>query len=238
VLCSDNKTYQIRQQQTSNSLFIINPRQSVNTDGTVANEISTIASCAHTLELFANKDSVETYFREFLKAWDGEDEEMTIEKLSKAEVYNNVPLSTVEIDTSWKNVYAFEHNGACYIPTIATLLKSWKSIAAAAFAEGLDLMDNGQDGRLWESVSEENIPLDLYRVIMCRARASDGAIWVARLFLESLQGRSIRREDFFSSVQELIPRTMKPSVDLDAVKVCCSRHKLSLADSLGICRSI
>jgi hypothetical protein len=209
-------------------LFIINPRQSVNTDGTLANEISTIASCTHTLELFPNKGSVETYLREFLKTWDGEDEEMTLEILSRAQVYNNVPLSTVEIDTSWKNVYAFEHNGACYIPTTAALLKSWKSIAAAAFAEGLDLMDHGQDGRLWESVSEENIPLDLYRVIMSRARAPDGAIWVVRLFLESLRGRSIRREDFFNSVQELIPRTMKPSIDLDAVKVWVSRHKLAL----------
>jgi hypothetical protein len=235
VLCSHNKTYHIRQQQTSNSLFIVKPRQGANEDGNYTNELSTIASCTHTLELFPNKDSAEAYLNEFLTPWDRENEEMELEGRTKEDVYGNIPLSVIEIDGAWDNLYAFEHNGVCYLPRNSALLSTWKSIVAAAFAERIDLMDHGQDRLLWESVSEENIPLSLYHVIMSRSRAPDGAIWVARTYLESLQARPMPREDFLNSVQELIPRNMKPTIDLDVIKVCSlAKHILFAANSLGI----
>lgn len=221
VLCSDEKTYQLRQQQTSNSLFIVKPRSTTLEDGTPAEGISVIASCGATLELTLSKDSAEPYLRELLRYWDGENmNEMEIDNRSKENIYDDIPLSTSEIEQGWETLCAFEHSNVCYIPTNTYLFTAWKSIISAAFADNIDTADHTQDATLWRAVSDEGIPEELFLVILSHSKKTNGSIWIARLLLESLSNQVISREEFMISLKDVLPRNMGFPDTFDAFKVC------------------
>jgi len=220
VLCSDDTTYQLRQQQTSNSLYVVKPDSSIVRDDEISGGVLTIASCSATLELSPSNDSAETYLRASMKTWNSETEpgDMEIDGHTKNDVYENIPLSKVEIDRDWDQLCAFEHSGVCYLPTNAYQLAAWKSIIAAGYAENFDLSNYSQDDALWKSVSDEGIPLGLFLVLMSRSRQAYASIWLSRLLLESFQEKPIARNDFVNSLKDILPHGLTPPDSFDAFK--------------------
>jgi sister chromatid cohesion protein DCC1 len=221
VLCSADRTYQIRQQQTSNSLYVVSPRTARLDDESTRPGISAIASCSATLELSRSKDSADPYLRELIKQWDGENiDEMQIDRPSKQDVCSNIPLSRAEIDKDWSCLCAFEHSNTCYIPTNVYLLTAWKSILAAALSENIDMTNSAQDDILLQLATEDGIPIGLSLAILSRSREPDASIWVAKLLLESLNGEVHSRQGFLDKLKDNLPRNMTPPESLAVFQVC------------------
>jgi Sister chromatid cohesion protein Dcc1 len=162
--------------------------------------------------------------------------EMEVDGLSKESVYNNIPLSKSEIDRDWESLCVFEHSNVCYIPTNAYMFIAWKSMLSASFAEDIDISDPAQDSVLWKAVSDEDIPGELIPVILYRSRTPTGAIWIARLLLESLESRAISRDEFTNSLKDVLARRMSLPDTFEAFKVRIKIISLGfLLIKVGLC---
>ena len=146
--------------------------------------------------------------------------EMEVDNLSKENIYNDIPLSRSEIDRDWEALCAFEHSNMCYIPTNGYLFSAWKSIVSAAFADNIDTADLAHDTALWKAVSDEGIPEELFLVILSHSRKPDGSIWISRLLLESLENQPVSREEFMTSLKDVLPKNIGIPKTFDAFKVC------------------
>jgi hypothetical protein len=234
----------MRQQQTSNPILLIQPT-SVAFPGKpdYADGICAISTCRSTLELVPNtseSQAAAAHLQDLLDMWDGETEQKTSwQALSKFDIYENIPLSKMEIDAEWKRSCAFEDSGRCYLPTARIILSSWKAIIDASRAESIDMLDNSQQEKLWDAISDEGIPKELFEGIVSRARDTGFAAWIALCMLEA-QGGQLPRSQFLESWRDLLPEKLLPAVNWDTVKVIFGSSFLlsSTANLSGQLRSI
>jgi sister chromatid cohesion protein DCC1 len=219
VICTGDKTYQIRQQQTSNSIFVVAPKLVVGHDNAQSIGVTSITVCGASLELNLTKDSPWPYLDILLLPCDGNLADMEVDGRSKKQIYSNVPLSRAEIDKEWEARSAFEHSGICYVPTSAYLLKSWKAILEAALAENIDLSDHKQVDSLWKVVSDDDLPPELFLSIMNHCKSSEFSSWLGNLLLEGQSEKSMLRKDFSAALQDLLPKSVSLSDDFEAYEV-------------------
>jgi hypothetical protein len=204
VLCSPTQTYLLRQQQTSNSLFVICP---------TPEGIHTITTCTTTLELVLQPSStVEAYLTDLLPSWPPSSFHTPPSKLTRTETYNSTPHSTAEIDQAFRNLNIFTDSkaGHCYIPTSTYLLHTWNAIVATGLANSISLdtyiVDNGDE--LFEALGgEEECPRNLFDTHLRRATGKLESepedkgyqvlqIWLARVLLEEVGPSGLDREEF------------------------------------------
>lgn len=177
MLCTPNKTFQLRQVQTSNSLFVTRPALEA-----LGNEIPTpatcaIASCAHTLELHPNDGSAIGYLEEVLPIYDIVEGEVDVipNSKSKADIFADLPLSDAECDRGWEEVFAFELDGSSYRPSANTLVQAWRSVNAAALAEGIKPDSQFLTEDILKLTEEESFPSALIEAILrSLSQESDG----------------------------------------------------------------
>jgi sister chromatid cohesion protein DCC1 len=164
VLCTSNKTFQIRQVQTSNAVYITQPS---------ASGLSAIACCGAVLELVANPGDVVQDLKKVLPIWNGEESGLAIAKAgTKHAVFSNLPYSTGEINPAWTSLSAFELEGGSVRPSAKAQLAAWKSILSSSYADRIDLTSTVNRRQLWDLVSEEGIPEGLFNTILTRIQAS------------------------------------------------------------------
>jgi len=141
VLCTPNKAFQLRQVQTSNSLFVTRSTLEVHGNAIPAPTTCAIASCTATLELHPTVESAMSYLEDLLPVYHVVGGEVDAEenRRSKASIFSDIPLSDGQCEKAWSELLAFELNGSSYRPSADTLAKVWQSINAAALAEGIKL---------------------------------------------------------------------------------------------------
>ncbi|EZF35170.1 hypothetical protein H109_04987 [Trichophyton interdigitale MR816] len=184
-LCTPEKTFSLRQVNSSNSVFLIRPQLApgtaaatapTTTTTTTTTDITAIAQCKSTLEVQAMASS-ETALRLLLAAlavYDESDilmDERTEEDdhpLSPSEivherskVFADIPFSRAECERAWKHICAFVHknkeSGAigCHRPSARAKLMAWEKIIEGATLHGIDLGKQFLVEDLWSAVIEE-----------------------------------------------------------------------------------
>lgn len=163
MLCTPAKTYQIRQVQTSNSLFVTQPSLDTHSNETPIPTTCAIASCTATLELHSADTSAVTYLESALPIYDlvGGEVDTTQNGRSKPHVFADIPLSDAQCEQGWTDLMAFELSGSSYRPSVNTLKQVWSSINAAALAENVKLDSQFLGYDLAELVAEEGYPAAL-----------------------------------------------------------------------------
>jgi len=173
VLCTPNKTYQIRQVQTSNSVFVTQSSTSTDDVGLPIDGINAIASCTATLELHAVTESASNYLKVALITWD-EDSSTSKPRQngqSKHSILKEIPLSDGECEVSWAQLCAFEHNGRSYMPTAGALVSLWKDVLEVSIAESIDLSQMFLVDELWKVLDSQTMsstPKQLLNALLCR----------------------------------------------------------------------
>lgn len=222
MLCTENKTFQIHQQQTSNPILVIQPTSFAfpGKPGHV-DRICAISTCGSTLGLSPNtgESNAAAHLQDLLDLWDGMGQKNG-RALSKTDIYENIPLSKIEIDTEWKRSCAFEISGRCFMAHSGVLLSSWKAILDASRAESIDVLDVSSQEKLWHTISDEGIPRELFQAILSRVTDTDAgsAAWVATCMLEAKGGR-FPRDQFLESWRDLLPKKLLSSASWDTLKV-------------------
>ena len=183
VLCTDTKTYQIRQVHSSNSVLVLQPIEiaSIPSDGDLIPTcgMSAIARCTTMLELLPATVDAPALLRNLLQEFNnpqsglrneqlGEENTSALKGRSKSEIFSDMPLSVQEFEDAWTELCAFESDSTCWVPTAVCLREIWRSIMSAVAIKGLNLQDSVHIHDLVELVIENGFEEALLHAVLSR----------------------------------------------------------------------
>jgi hypothetical protein len=143
VLCTESKTFELRQVQTSNSVHILRPHYAPTEEGGLPVEgLAAIAQCGSILEAAPSLVRPHEYLKDALPIWrNGEDPKNQSIQRGKQEIFSNLPCSNAELQRAWDETIAFEADGCSLRPGLKDLLSLWRNIMNTATADGFDWSD-------------------------------------------------------------------------------------------------
>ena len=230
MLCSHDKTFHLRQVQTSNSLFVTQPQLLPATHGNQPATVA-VAACTTTLELHPSDAHPATLLRHLLPVYDivAGDVDATPNARTRAAIFDHLPLSHAQSVAGWIELMAFEHAGSTYRPSANALMHIWRSINAAALADGLKLDTQFQTEEIAKAVAEEGHPPDLARAVLTHLSNDEQIGWscldrtrtvalVGTTLLEA-QGTSTTSPiaDFIDTWEDSLPEAWRKDAQLDAI---------------------
>ncbi|KAJ4368296.1 hypothetical protein N0V83_006652 [Neocucurbitaria cava] len=234
VLCTPNKTFQLRQVQTSNSLFVTQPALEPHGNEIPIPVTCAIASCTATLELHPSAASAVTLLKDALPVYDivAGDVDATGNGRSKASVLDDVPLSEGECQTAWLELMAFELEENSYQPSANALSQVWRSINSASLAEGVKLDSQFLTSDITRAVAEDGHPEGLVEAILARlskeCSESNGAwscldraktvIFAGKTLLEAKQGDDFLIASFTDTWEDQLPEAWRKDAQLTALE--------------------
>lgn len=234
VLCTPNKTFQLRQVQTSNSLFVTQTALEAHGNEIPVPTTQAIASCTATIELLPVQGSPVTSLEQALPLYDIIDGEVeaTGNRLNKTAIFSDLPFSDGECEQAWTTLMAFEFGGSVYRPTANTLSHVWRSINATAVAEGIKLDQQFLTDDIARAVAEEGHPASLV-VAMLKHLADDGqnpserwssldqtktVRFVGKTLLEAkTDGPNYLTAEFIDTWKDSLPEPWRDQAELKAI---------------------
>ncbi|GFF42456.1 hypothetical protein IFM61606_05751 [Aspergillus udagawae] len=184
-LCTPNRTYRIRQVQSSNPIHILQPSDGgaqrgditmvgADDDMTLVETVTTIAKCGSTLELHTPADgfSAVSFLEGMLAVYDGgEGGEAVGFNLEPSEkdgvirrVFDDVPVSRAQCEAGWIEICAFVLGradkgegaaGCCRRPSARAKLEVWKRVLEGAVLQGIHLDRQFLVSDMWKSVLDD-----------------------------------------------------------------------------------
>lgn len=236
-LCSDSKSYHVRQVHTSNTVYLTTPSSDAST--TVA-----VSQCASALEALPAPANHAKHILHSLLTPVGEPQDLEIppvEARSKHHVFAYTPMSNVECQTAWTDVAAFEHSGHSFRPTAAALTKVWKWLMEIAYAHGVNLASSPLQKESIDKMldGEDEWPRELVDAILLKL--TDGAQeslalhqettikWVGHIMLEArhqnpVEQSKMDKAQFVNAWKDALPEAWRNHATLDVLKVCSHLH--------------
>lgn len=234
VLCTPNKTFQLRQVQTSNSLFVTQPMLETPGNAIPIPATCAIASCTATLELHPSAAPAVTLLRDALPVYDivAGDVDATSNGKNKLSIFEDLPMSDAECQTAWHSVMAFELEDGSYQPSPNALTQVWRSINAAALAEGVKLDSQFLTLDITDAVAEEGHPPGLVKAILAFLSTEDtdkDGAWssldrkrtvhfTGRMLLEAKRGSNFLIADFTDTWEDRLPEAWRKDAQLSAIE--------------------
>ncbi|KAL6710087.1 hypothetical protein ACN47E_009878 [Coniothyrium glycines] len=234
VLCTPNKTFQLRQVQTSNSLFVTQPALETHGNAIPIPATCAIASCTATLELHPSTASAVASLREALPVYDiiAGDVDATSNGRSKASMLDDVPMSAGECQAAWIEAIAFEHEGSSYQPSPNALVQVWRSINAAALAEGIKLDSQFLTADLTRAAAEDGHPealIEAILVYLAQATSDHTGPWsslhraktvqfAGAQLLKAKRGDDFLIADFTDTWEDRLPEAWRKDARLDVIE--------------------
>jgi hypothetical protein len=145
VLCTPDKTFGIRQKNSSNTVYMLQSSESnMSPDGAIpAPELVGISKLESTLEtLPAPSTKASTYIRQLLPILStGAPMTGRTQPMTKGQLFSNIPLSDAECELVFREQSAFADHITkhCWIPSAALKINTWHSILENARANAVDL---------------------------------------------------------------------------------------------------
>lgn len=143
VLCTPNKTYQIRQVSTSNSVYLIRPHDISDPSGGVPKTgVEAVAKIDTTIELLPTSgSSAAPYIKAALPTYASTGNYGTAAPISKRELFSHIPLSQAECEEGWRELACFESQAPAgsYIPSAKVKAEVWQSAMTVAVADGFEV---------------------------------------------------------------------------------------------------
>ena len=181
MLCTNSQTYQVRQVQSSNSVFVIQPSKAKPADGSISsNNLSAIAQCTATLELIHVVPAAIGFLKQHLPVYAGPQSiaDLAIgtpsaEKLGKESLLRDAPFSVGEFNHACKELCIFEEEDQAWMPTNSMVAGVWKSIILAATMRSTDLDGGFAIATLSGIVEEDGYPFTLYKAVLDRLSPGD-----------------------------------------------------------------
>lgn len=155
VLCTDAKTFLLRQVQTSNSMHILQPSIQVGVDGlSTVGGATAIAQCGTIVEIAPSSGSAQTTLKDLLPQWSPSGHTPNHRKWNKRTVFSNLPFSNGELQKAWTESFAFEHDGCSWIPSARDILDLWNALLVTAKAGMLNLDESFSADVIWETIRD------------------------------------------------------------------------------------
>jgi sister chromatid cohesion protein DCC1 len=145
VLCTPDKTFGIRQKNSSNTVYILQPTEGTpSPDGAiVAPELMGISKLESTLEtLPAPSTKASTYIGQLLPIQSiGAPTTGRTQPMTKDELFSHIPLSDAECEVAFReqSVFSDHITKHCCLPSAALKISTWHSMLENARANTVDL---------------------------------------------------------------------------------------------------
>ena len=181
VLCTDNQTYQVRQVQSSNSVYVLQPSETSPEDGFIPTiGLSAIAQCTATLELIPEPASAIPFLKQTVPVYSGPEggtqsptASALLEKKNKHAILERTPFSLGEFNKACEELCVFEVDGQAWLPTASMLANFWKSIISGATVGSVNLGGSFSIATLSRIVEEDGHPTALFRAVIDRLSSND-----------------------------------------------------------------
>ncbi|KAK3174333.1 hypothetical protein OEA41_001577 [Lepraria neglecta] len=181
VLCTDNQTYQVRQVQSSNSVYVLQPSETSPEDGFIPTiGLSAIAQCTATLELIPEPASAIPFLKQTVPVYSGPEggtqsptASAPLEKKNRHAILERAPLSLGEFNKACEELCVFEVDGQAWLPTASMLANVWKSIISGATVRSINLGGSFSIATLSRIVEEDGHLTALFRAVMDRLSSND-----------------------------------------------------------------
>lgn len=233
VLCTPSKTFHLRQVQTSNSLFVTQPMLETHGNEMPIPATCAVASCTATLELHPSTAPSDALLKDALPVYDlvAGDVDATSNGRSKLDIFDDLPMSDGECQAAWNELMAFELDHSSYQPSPNALSQVWRSINAAALAEGVKLETQFLTVDITDAVAEEGHPPDLVKTMLAYLSAEDtkeDGAWssldrkrtvnfVGRILLQAKRGADFLIADFTDTWEDRLPEAWRKDAQLSAI---------------------
>ncbi|KAL9049529.1 MAG: hypothetical protein Q9162_007175 [Coniocarpon cinnabarinum] len=175
VLCSADKTWNLRQVQSSNSLTILSPVQD-NGNASTPPAMKAAASCNGTVEVFQAKaasdksTSPNAWLSTVVPLYEGGDPTQQCAGPSKPGIMSEMPFSDGEISRSWKDLCAFSVANGSFRPSPACILHMWKTLLHDADTLSVDLTGPfALQDILVGSRGAAKYPTSAYEALLCKS---------------------------------------------------------------------
>ncbi|KAF2102948.1 hypothetical protein NA57DRAFT_71932 [Rhizodiscina lignyota] len=246
VLCTANKTYQIRQVQTSNSVFFIQPSSTSNEDAIPTPGVTAIATIQSTLELLpSNHPSPSRLLDDLLLKWNATTSLPDFLSRSKGKahrskqhLFSDVPLSGAECGSAWYALCAFQHEVFCVRPTVVALHKLWRQMVIACLVSDIDIAGTGRiyANEIWEALKDEDEgwPLALVDAVVGHLGSApvEGGVLVEKekllafigglvLETETVVSKNMDEKTLVEKWKENVPDKWRGDVSLELIKDNC-----------------
>lgn len=179
VLCSSDQTFQLRQVNSSNSVFLLQPSTIATATGEASSTegLTAVAKCEATLEVIPQTIACYPLLKRVLPVFsdlDGKDVPSSIDIKSRQAIFEDIPVSSREFDRAWNDLCAVEDEGRAYRPSPAVQWKAWASIVSACTLKGLSLDRELDVVSLARTVEEDDVPAFVLDAVMERLRSDAG----------------------------------------------------------------
>ncbi|MCJ1365242.1 hypothetical protein MMC16_004363 [Acarospora aff. strigata] len=240
VLATQDKTFQLRQVQSSNSIFLLQPSLP-SISGALPN-LSIVAQCKATLELIPAPTSSITWLKELLPLYKGPQDQAEVhpspaaqvkmgERISKLTLLTNLPISYDEFEKSWADMCAFEIDGQAWRPSAQSLVGVWKTIMSASTVQGIDIAHQFRINDVCETVEVDGYPREMVTAVLQKLSTvysspsystsldMDKCIcWVGTAMLEALGQQTTPISNFQEDWRNELPEQWRSSATLDILK--------------------
>ncbi|KAI9888618.1 MAG: hypothetical protein M1814_006599 [Vezdaea aestivalis] len=242
VLCTDDKTFNLRQVHSSNSIFLIQSSESEGSEPASAN-LTIVGSLKTILEAQPADVDVVPIFQG-LPSYNGQElppqsegvtNSGTLASSGRSELLSNAPVSRTEFDVMWTEITACELNGITYIPTPQILARAWHALNEAMTAEGIDPDAHLSIDDLCTLVVVDGFPRPLVKAILSRLSGDDVATtkdirldskkataWVGKMTLQALSvnDQPLGLQFFLQKWKDSLPAKWHSALSLELLEEC------------------
>ena len=144
VLCSSQKTWAIRQIQSSNALMVLSQNEQLALPEAPAS-LTVTAHCSGTIEVLkleeasAKNRTARAWLVGVLSVYEGVDSIGAQAGVAQRDVFRQIPLSDGEISEAWIDLAGFEFAGRSFLPSATLTLKIWQAMMTDAEDLAVDL---------------------------------------------------------------------------------------------------
>ncbi|SMR58429.1 unnamed protein product [Zymoseptoria tritici ST99CH_1E4] len=236
VLCTSDKTYDIRQVSHSNTVYLTRPHElPVDNGGPPRAGIEAIAKCESTIELLPSAtQSAAPYIKAALPVFSSTGNYSSQKNISKAELFSHIPLSEVECEIGWSELACFESTNppGSFVPSGKVKAQIWDAAFTVAVAERTDLAlpFSASDIPNYATELTQEWPSELVAAVFAGVSkpSSEGTlvvdkekcirfVGIAHLSAKS-EGRPTDTKAFLKAWKDAVPEEWRPDCQLSVLK--------------------
>ncbi|KAK0860141.1 hypothetical protein LTS02_008691 [Friedmanniomyces endolithicus] len=233
VLCSPDKTFHIRQVNTSNSVYICQPTSHNDDDENPQPGLQAVAQSSWTLELSeaASLPSAAHYLKAALPTYSSTGTYQSKDPpASQQQIFDDIPVSQAECEAAWRDLACFELKNepkGCFLPRPNAKVQVWRSILESATAAGVDVSRDPISPELIEQSvdrNDEDWPDELGHAMLDGVCDHEGMLdpgkWVRAVGLDLLAvegARGLPASELLKKWRDALPEQWRKRVQVEAL---------------------
>ena len=175
VVCDDERTFQVRQMQSSNLLYILQPTteqpSAENESSVTLSGMTAIGQCKALFELTPTPTAPISFLKQSILGFGTErigpnSNQAINDRKSKSQLLLDAPFSNGEFNSAWIKLCAFELEQQAWRPSATVLLSLWQSFTNAVAVKGIELTQPFDLLDVASMVDEEGFPKPLLQAML------------------------------------------------------------------------